>query len=139
MDGMKTALNQAQSILLDIERRLGTVSEAGHPRFAEELRTMTEQARALIAQVAEPVVLMVVDDSVSSGLPPRPRVWFLGATARVQAAVVIQDEKAGSSFQLVSAEPVVRKSELFEVACDLLASEIQNGAVPLASVQQILN
>lgn len=134
---MKTSLDEAQEVLLDMERHIETLSVAGYAGFAGVLKGMSEKARALIAQAASPVVLMVLDDSVNSGLPSQPRLWFLGATAPVQMAVVIQDEKVGSSFQLVTAEPVVRKSELFEVACDLLASEIQSGTVPLASVQQI--
>jgi len=135
---MMTPLNEAQEVLLDIERCLETLSNAGYSGFAGEVKTMTERARALIAQAAEPVVLVMVADSESSGLPSLPRLWFLGSTARVKAAVVIQDEKAGSSFHVMTAAPVVRKNELFEVACDLLASEIQKGTVPLASVQQIL-
>jgi hypothetical protein len=137
---MKTPLNEAQEVLLDVECRLATLSNAaGCDGLASEAKIMVEKARALIAQSAEPVMVVVVDDSSSSGLPPRPRLWFLGSTARVKAAVVIQDEKAGSSLHVMTAEPVVGKRELFEVVCDLLASEIQNGTVPLVSVQQILH
>lgn len=136
---MKTALHEAQEVLLDIERYSTTLSGAGLASFAAELKAMTEKTRALIAQAVDPVVLVVLDDSVTSGLPPRPRLWMLGATAPVKVAVVVQDEKVGSSFQVVTVEPVVGNSQLFEVACDLLASEIQNGTVPLASVQQIIN